>query len=280
MNVTLRRPRVRLPALYDRRTWRGTSHLTRRLRRLGVREGRVLLVHASLRELGPGFESGAVVAVLRSLLGPEGTLVVPAQTAGNSDTSALFHQAVQGMTAAEVAAYKARMPAFDPAATPSQGMGRLAETVRLLPEAVRSAHPQTSFAAVGARAAELMEGHDPRCHLGESSPLAKLYEAGADILLLGVGYDRCTAFHLGEYRYCASPPRRRYRCVVDFGQGAQWWEYEDVALDASDMAQLGAEYEKSGNVVIGRVGRAECRLISMPDAVDFATLWYALRRKV
>ncbi|MFD2350512.1 hypothetical protein ACFSTC_16070 [Nonomuraea ferruginea] len=46
------------------------------------------------------------------------------------------------------------------------------------------------------------------------------------------------------------------------------------------MAQLGAEYERSGNVAIGRVGQAECRLISMPGAVDFATRWYAMRRKV
>ncbi|MFC6682248.1 AAC(3) family N-acetyltransferase [Nonomuraea ferruginea] len=166
MNVLLRRPPVRSLALDDRRAWRGTSVLEGELRELGVRAGRVLVVHASLRGLGLGFEAGAVVSALRSLLGAEGTLVVPTHTAGNSDTSALFRRAVEGMTTAEIAAHKAGMSAFDRATTPSQGMGRLAETVRVLPEAVRSAHPQTSFAAVGARAAELMEGHDPRCHLG------------------------------------------------------------------------------------------------------------------
>ncbi|WP_336205689.1 aminoglycoside N(3)-acetyltransferase [Nonomuraea sp. LPB2021202275-12-8] len=256
------------------------SRLADELRALGVRTGQVLLVHASMRQLALGCAAAAVVAELRELLGPRGTLVVPAGTAGNSDTSPLYHQAIDGMTPAEILGYREQMPAFDPATSPSQGMGCLAETVRTLPEAVRSAHPQTSFAAVGPLAARLMDGHDPQCHLGESSPLAKLYEVNADILLLGVGYDRCTALHLAEYRYCASPPRRRYRCVVDFGHGRQWWEYEDVDLDSGDMVRLGADYEISQNVAIGRVGQARCRMISMRSAVDFATLWYAQWRKV
>jgi aminoglycoside 3-N-acetyltransferase len=33
---------------------------------------------------------------------------------------------------------------------------------------------------------------------GEHSPLARLEEVGAQVLLLGVGYDVCTAFHLAE----------------------------------------------------------------------------------
>uniref|UniRef100_UPI001F06389E aminoglycoside N(3)-acetyltransferase n=1 Tax=Nonomuraea lactucae TaxID=2249762 RepID=UPI001F06389E len=248
---------------------------------LGVRGGQVLLVHASMRALGPASGSApAVVAALREVLGPEGTLVVPAGTSGNSDTSALYLRAITGLTAGEVAAYRERMPAFDPATTPSQGMGILAETVRTLPGAVRSAHPQTSFAAIGAHAAELMDGHDPACHLGERSPLARLYDRDAAILLLGVGYDRCTAFHLAEYRYRADPPRRLYRCVVDFGTGRRWWEYEDVVLDATDMAELGADFEISQNIATGQVGEAECRLIPLRKAVDYATLWYAERRTV
>ncbi|MEU6729625.1 AAC(3) family N-acetyltransferase [Nonomuraea wenchangensis] len=241
--------------------------------------GQVVMLHSSLRQVGPT-EGGAatVVAALRGLLGDGGTLAVPAGTAGNSDTSPLYRAAVAGMTPKEVAAYRERMPAFDPATTPSQGMGTIAEHVRTLPGARRSAHPHTSIAAVGARAAEITDGHARDCLLGERSPLARLYDADAQVLLLGVGYDRCTAFHLAEYRCAERPPRRTYRAVVDDGYGRRWTEFEDVKLDASDFPALGAAFERTGAVRRGRVGAAEARLFSLRTAVDHATDWLATHR--
>ncbi|WP_188194613.1 aminoglycoside N(3)-acetyltransferase [Nonomuraea sp. SYSU D8015] len=237
------------------------------------------MVHSSLSRLGHT-EGGAetVVMALRDLLGDDGTLVVPAGTAGNSDTSPIYRAAVAGMTPDEVAAYRARMPAFDPATTPSHQMGRIAEHVRRLPGARRSAHPHTSFAAIGPQAAEIVEGHERDCLLGERSPLARLYDAGAFVLLLGVGYDKCTAFHLAEYRYTADPPRRRFRAVVDDGNGREWCEFEDVAVNAGDFAALGADFEGTGAVRRGRVGAAEARLFSLPAAVDYAVDWLASHR--
>ncbi|MFF5207860.1 aminoglycoside N(3)-acetyltransferase [Streptosporangium sp. NPDC000396] len=254
--------------------------LTDGLRALGVGQGQNLLVHASLSEIGPvRGGAAAVVAALRGLLGPEGTLVAPTGTADNSDTSPLHLRAITGMSEAEIAAFRAAMPAFDPATTPSTGMGKIAECVRTSPGAVRSSHPQTSFAALGPLADKLMNDHAFDCHLGEFSPLARLYEVGGVILLLGVGYDRCTAFHLAEYRYTEKPPTRTYRCVVDFGDGPKWWQYEDVVLDDRDMALLGADFEKTGTVRHGRVGKARARLFPMAAAVDFAMGWFARHRK-
>jgi aminoglycoside 3-N-acetyltransferase len=86
----------------------------------------------------------------------------------------------------------------------------IAERVRTWPGAVCSRHPKTSFAAVGARAAELMRRHDIDCYLGEASPLGAL---DAATLLLGVGFSRATAFHLAEYRL-PYPARRGYACAV------------------------------------------------------------------
>ncbi|GAA5044326.1 aminoglycoside 3-N-acetyltransferase [Thermocatellispora tengchongensis] len=254
--------------------------LARHLRDLGVRRGQTLLVHASMSSVG-WVEGGAaaIVAVLRGLLGPEGTLVVPTLTTGNSDTSPEYLRAIAGMGPDEVAAYRARMPAFDPATTPSTGMGRIAEEVRTCPGAYRSAHPQSSFAAVGRRAGELMDGHAPDCHYGPRSPLARLYETGAHVLLLGVGFDRCTGFHLAEYRYTENPPTRSYRCVVDFGTGPMWWEYQDVVLDDRDMGRLGADFERTVKIRRGRVGNADTRLFPLASAVDYAICWYASRRK-
>jgi len=155
-------------------------------------------------------------------------------------------------------------------------MGRLAEEIRTSPGAIRSVHPQTSFAALGPLAGPLMSGHRLDCHLGEFSPLARLYDVNARILLLGVGYDACTAFHLAEYRYVAEPQRRQYRCVVTDGGRRRWHRYEDVLLDDRDFGQLGADLERTGMAVAGLVGAAECRLLPLVSAVDFAVVW--LRR--
>jgi len=247
------------------------------LGRLGLCPGDVVLVHAATRRIGWVTGGAATVAAaLAAVIGAEGTLVVPTQTSDNSDSSRAHLAQVTGMAPRQIRRFQATMPPFDPATTPSAGMGGLAEHVRTSPGAIRSAHPQTSFAALGPLAGQLMSGHQLDCHLGEFSPLARLYDVDAKILLLGVGYDVCTAFHLAEYRYLASPPRREYRCVVADGDHSQWRRYEDVVLDDRDFGELGGDLERTGAVVTGRVGAAECRLLPLVLAVDFAVAW--LRR--
>ncbi|MFE6486587.1 aminoglycoside N(3)-acetyltransferase [Streptomyces sp. NPDC057757] len=256
------------------------SRLTHHFTDLGVEAGTVLLVHASLRSLG-GVEGGAatVLCALRRALGPEGTVVVPTFTSDNSDTSAAHRDRVRDLSEEARAAFRRRMPAFDPATTPSTGMGILAETTRLHPDSLRSAHPQTSFAALGPHAARIVADHSPDCHLGERSPLARLYDLGAHVLLLGVGYDRCTAFHLGEYRV-PSPPHRSYRCVIHRAGRPQWWEYDDVALDDSDFDALGTDFERATPAAVrpGPVGAAQCRLLNLVAAVDHAEQWLPVHR--
>ncbi|WP_175407949.1 aminoglycoside N(3)-acetyltransferase [Streptomyces sp. TRM64462] len=264
------------------------GRLTTELAALGVGAGGFLLVHSSLRALGPVAGGGAaVLRALRAALGPGGTLVVPAFTAHNSDTSAEHRQRVRGLGAAEAAAFRAAMEPYDAGRMPSSGVGVLPELVRTAPGALRSAHPQTSFAALGPFAEKVVSGHRADCHLGEDSPLARLYDLGARILLLGTGYGTCSAFHLAEYRVPA-PPRRTYRCVVRDGAGAggatgrRWWAYEDVALDDGDFGALGADLEASGTVAVrrGRVGAADCRVLGLADAVDFGRAWLTRNRVV
>jgi aminoglycoside 3-N-acetyltransferase len=246
------------------------------LEALGVRPGATLLVHASLRRVGAA--PGAVLAALGDVLGSAGTVVVPTFTAGNSDTSRTHREATRDMTEYQRDAYLAAMPPFDPATTPSEEMGSLAETVRCGEGAVRSVHPQTSFAALGARASQLMADHDQECHLGERSPLGRLYQVGAQVLLLGVGYEVCSAFHLAEYRIPGAA-RKEYRCVVLRGGERHWMVYEDVDLDDGDFGALGAAFEavdadRSEPLVRrGPVGRVEARLFPLTEAVDFATTW-------
>jgi aminoglycoside 3-N-acetyltransferase len=245
---------------------------------LGVRAGSVLLVHSSLRSLG--WVSGGALAVVQALLdvlGPAGTLVVPSQTADNRDPSSWTPPPPESWWPV----IRDSLPGFDAARTPSVNVGVITEQVRTWPGAVRSAHPQTSFAAIGADAAALMRGHRIECHLGEESPLAALDAAGASALLLGVGFDKATAFHLAEYR-SPFPPRRDYGCAVLTPDGGRRWiEYEDVVLDDHDFARLGADFERdSGVVVTGRVGSASGRLFPIPDAVAYAEKWFIRNRAV
>ncbi|MGW3655579.1 aminoglycoside N(3)-acetyltransferase [Streptomyces sp. NPDC005151] len=250
------------------------SRLADQLSRLGVERSGVLLVHASMRAVGAvSGGAGALIGALRDALGEDGTLIVPSFTPENSDTSPQYRNRVRGLTDHAREAVRASLPPFDPATTAAPSMGRLAETVRLTPGAARSSHPQTSFAALGPLAGKLVAHHHPDCHLGEDSPLACLYDVRAQVLLLGTGFDSCTAFHLGEYR-APTPPRRTYRCVVTTRGRRHWWEYEDVALDDSDFAALGAEFARTDNgaaVRTGPVGSTAARLFDFTDAVDFAT---------
>lgn len=57
---------------------------------------------------------------------------------------------------------------------------------------MRTGPPEEPFTAA------LSRDHPLDCRLGESSSLGRLGIVGARVLLLGVGFESYTAFHLGE----------------------------------------------------------------------------------
>ncbi|WP_422744229.1 aminoglycoside N(3)-acetyltransferase [Micromonospora sp. WMMD754] len=248
--------------------------LTAELRALGLGPGDVVLVHCAMRAVGPVTGGAATLArALRAAVGPAGTVVVPAQTPDNSVSSAAYRTATAGMTDDERRAYEERMPGFDPATTPSFGVGALAEHVRRLPGAVRSRHPQTSFSAWGPRAQALMRVHDLDSHLGQRSPLAALEAADARILLLGVGWSSCTALHLAEYRSCFPPMIRPYRCYVLRDGRRERLDFVAPHLDAAPFAAIGEDLDRADFTRHGKVGDAVARLLPMPAAVRTAVGW-------
>jgi aminoglycoside 3-N-acetyltransferase len=255
------------------------TRLADQLRALGIAPGGIVLVHCSLRRVGP--VQGGPVTLLEAIadvLGEGGTIVVPSQTPGNSLTSRAFRTATQGLSESERDRYRAAMPGFDPRSTPSQGMGAFAEAVRLHPAARRSAHPQTSFAAVGAAAERVAGVHDLDCHLGERSPLGTLYRLGATILMIGVGMEKCTALHLGEYRLSGPPPIMTFSCFVIENGRRRLREFDAPGLDDSDFPVVGDDLLAQPWACRGRLGSTSVDALPLIAAVDHATMWFEKNR--
>ncbi len=100
---------------------RTRESLAGELAAFGLRRGNVLLVHSSLSALG--WVCGGAVAVVQALLdalGPDGTLVVPTHTGGNSDPVVWSDPAVPREWWPDI---RAHMPAYDVRITPSSGVG-------------------------------------------------------------------------------------------------------------------------------------------------------------
>lgn len=258
--------------------WSADS-LAAQLRTLGLESGHTVLVHSSLREIGEVAGGGAgLVAAIQQVIGAEGTIMVPTLTEANSKTSRAHRKRIKGLSSEEVEKFRADMEPFDVRSTPTNA-GRLAELVRLTPGAVRSAHPVTSYAALGPRADALVADHALDSYHGARSPLGRLYQVPrAQVLLAGVDYDKCSAFHLAEYRL-PDQPRTRYEFVLDEGDGPRWHAVDSIYLDDSDFVELGAAVDaQPGLAAAGRLGFAEARLLPMAPAVEFAVSWLTAHR--
>ncbi len=244
--------------------------LARDLSHLGVCPGMTLIIHSSLRSLG-WVEGGprAVVRALLDVVTEDGTIVMPTQTGQYSDPAGWHNPAVPEHYWQTL--YDA-MPAFDPQRTSSYLMGKIVETFRTWPGTIRSNHPTVSFAAWGRHAHSIIDGHALEYGLGEGSPLARLYELAGSVLLLGVGYNRNTSFHLAEYRIPGARQIMQGSPIYENGSRVWKW-YPDIEIDAAIFPAIGSAFEETGQVKIDRVGSAEARLFPLRPAVDFAVQW-------
>jgi aminoglycoside 3-N-acetyltransferase len=237
---------------------------------LGLTPGATVLAHSSLSALGwvaGGAE--AVVAALLAVLGGEGTLVVPSFSTGRTDPARWENPPVPESWWPVI---RAETPPYDPRVSSTRQMGAVVDCVLRWPGARRSAHPHLSFAAVGPRAVEVLEPHALPYGLGEESPLARLYDGGAYVLLLGVGHANNSSLHLAELR-------AEYPAKETFTEGAtllvdgvaRWVTFDELLNDTSDFEAVGAAFEASGaDVRIGPAGAGTARLMRQPDLVDFA----------
>ncbi len=244
---------------------------------LGVRPGDRLIVHSSLSALG--WVTGgahAVVLALMDAVTAQGTLVMPTHSGQLSEPSKWRAPPVPE---AWWPIIRGNAPAYDPHLTPTRLMGAIVETFRHVPGTVRSAHPLVSFAAWGADADVITADHRLGSGMGEHSPLARLYERHAKVLLLGVGHGNNTSLHLAEYR--ATFPTKRTH-----GEGAplqtdssrEWVTFDELVWHDDDFPLLGDAFDATGATTIGQIGAATVRLMPMRALVDFAVEWMEANR--
>lgn len=148
------------------------------LARLGIRAGMDVMVHSSMKAIGP-VRGGAetVVRALLSVIGPDGTLLAPS-----------FNH------------FEAKV--FNPLTTPTTN-GAIAQAIWQHAEARRSLHASHAVAAIGARAVEYVADHLRNGVWAQSSPIGRLIHGGGYVLSIGVGHERSTAYHIAEISLAA-----------------------------------------------------------------------------
>ncbi|MDI1445600.1 AAC(3) family N-acetyltransferase [Polyangium sp. 6x1] len=257
------------------------TDLVRDLERLGVRAGDTLMIHASLRALGP-VEGGAggVLDALDRAVGASGTWMM---VLGARDDWAW----VNDLPEDERAQHLASAEPFDSLRTPADpDVGYLAEALRQRPGTLVTNHPEGRFGARGARAAELVR--DPPWHdyFGPGSPLEKLCQLGGRVLRLGADLNTTTVLHWAEYLVDLPEKRRvrRYRRIagspapairhvdsLDDSDGIVEWPGEDY------FALILRDYLDTGRASQGTVGRARSELVEAADLVAFGVTWMKSR---
>ena len=201
-----------------------------------------VIVHTALSKLG--WVNGGAVALIQALmdtLTPEGTLVMPAHSGSLSDP---VHWCNPPVPLEWQQTIRDTMPAYEPEITPTSCIGVVPEVFRNFPGVLRSSHPAVSFTAWGKQAAFITSGHELNYPLGDGSPLARLYDLGGYVLLIGVGHDRNTSLHLSENRSGLMTIEKQGAPVLENGTRV-WREFDDIDGDSDDFPPIGEAYEQA-----------------------------------
>lgn len=241
------------------------------LNSLGLAEGDGVFVHASMRAVGSVVGGPrTVIEALFSAVGDNGLVAMP-----GFSTDAYFPADIDRSqcSPAEIVEIEASVPGFDLRTSPTTGMGVIAEAFRTWPGTVRSVHPAVSVCLNGADADDYASQHSLAWATGADTPFGRLrHRPGMKMLLVGVGWNRCTALHTAES--LTEPRRTKVRRLKTSFQPPEWIEMPDVADDLDRLFPLvGRAFEEAGAVTTGSFGNAEMRICDYGSLVSFAADW-------
>lgn len=257
----------------------GTDDIVTDLRAMGIETDDGLFVHVALGRVG--YVIGGPRGLIQSLLdavGPKGLVCMPGFSGDAYDPVDHLSLDVSADTHRHI---RAQVPGYDPSLSNVRENGSVPEAFRSWPGVVRSPHPTSSVLMYGAGALTLSVPHDPHCWAtGSDTPWERLrFRPRMKILLIGVGWNRCSALHAAE---SAAEHKRVKMRDIKLGQGpdAPWIVAPDVADDLDRLFPLvGTAWEETGNVDTGQIGDAECKLTGYDTLVEFARTWINSRNK-
>jgi aminoglycoside N3'-acetyltransferase len=231
------------------------SVLLRQLKTLGVGSFDVLMVHASLRKVGP------VVGGADSLLG------ALLETLGQKGTMLML------LAADDSKPFDLHTAPADP------DVGVLAEVFRQRPGTKVNDHVAARFGAYGPKAIELLEPTPLHDYYGPGSVLERFTAMNGAVLRLGADVNTVTLTHWAEYEANLSQKRRVRRRYVRADVGEQWVESLDdtdgiAAWTQGDyFSQLLIDFLEAGHAQIGPVGNCMAELFEAKTFVSFAVAW-------
>ena len=221
------------------------------LRKLGIKAGDTVLVHSSLRSLGPlpGRAETAIGALLE-VLGEDGTLLFPA----------LSHRTVN-----------AENPCFDQLNSPCC-VGGLPEYFRTRNGTLRSIHPTHSMSGIGKNVQWLFKDHQlDGTSCGENSPFRRLREVGNWILFIGCGIAPNTSMHALEELF---DPPYLHGVTVDYNIITADGARSRMTVRRHSFAGYAQVYARMAYLLpatelrYGNVLSAFCALMSIPAMWD------------
>lgn len=248
----------------------GRDDLAADLRALGVASGDGLFVHTALGQIGRviGGPRGLIEALIDAV-GTDGLIAMP----GFSRDA--YDPADDDMSPEDRARIRDQVPGFHSALSNVTQNGAVPEAFRSWPGVKRSLHPTSSVLMLGHDAARLAVPHDAHgWATGPETPWGRLrLRPQMKILLIGVGWNRCSALHAAE-----SIAVHRRRVTRRIKHGADWIEAPDVADDLDTLFPLvGQAWEKANAVSHGRIGGAASMLTGYDALVAFASDWLNAR---
>jgi len=244
-------------------------------RGLGVAPGDVVMLHASVRSVGP-IAGGPddIHLALKDALGSDGTLVMYASCPRYVDEIGRGN-----LTVDEEREVFEKLPAFDPLTARSQREnGTLVEFLRTYPDSIVNNHV-ARFVVWGRHAVHLTSGQPWNFAFGGGSLLDRFVALNGKILLLGCDHDTVTFLHYAEH-IVDIPGKRvaRFKVPVDENGTRVWRDMEE--FDSADagahpnwpprfFARVVDSYLRQSGNTGARVGDAESVLFDSRGLLDF-----------
>ena len=251
------------------------EELANGFRGLGVSPGDVVMLHASVRSVGP-IAGGPddIHLALKDVLGGDGTLVMYASCPRYVDEIGRGN-----LTADEEREVFEKLPAFDPLTARSQREnGTLVEFLRTYPGSIVNNHV-ARFVVWGRHAVYLTSGQPWNFAFGGGSLLDRFVALNGKILLLGCDHDTVTFLHYAEH-VVDIPGKRvaRFKVPVDENGIRIWRDMEE--FDTADagahpnrpprfFARVVDTYLRQSGNTGARVGDAESVLFDSRGLLNF-----------